>query len=109
MANYPAQLLQIEGTAIVPVSGHDVYRSTSGKPKVRTYYDVTRSNVVIKHYLDQTGVDDLDDFYEANKKKIFTFVYAADGLSHSCYFTNAPVVVPREGGYYDVTITAVVA
>jgi hypothetical protein len=111
MANYPltAILPQIEGTVVLALSGKDVYRSASGKPRVRTYYTAVREDVVIKHYLDETQRGTLESFYTTNQNIAFTFTYAADGDTYSCYFTSAPKFIPRTGGYYDVTVTAVVA
>ena len=111
MANYPLSSVipQIEGTAVLADSGKQMYRSASGKPRVRTYHTAIREDVVIKHYVDQTDKDTLEAFYNTNANISFTFTYAADGDTYTCYFTAAPKFLPRQGGYYDVTMTAVVA
>lgn len=108
MATYPTALIQLKGTALIPRAGKQVRQAASGKYRVRTTFSEVREAFVIRHYLTDSELTTLKNFYTANADIEFDFVYQADDQTYTCLFASAPQAPPAGGGYYDVTIQAVV-
>lgn len=106
MAAYP-NFHQLVGTALIGDGGEEMARSVSGRPRIRTRFSQVWHVANIVHELDQADVETLKTFYEENKMIPFTFVYALDGQTYTLSFAQYPEIVPKGGGYSDVTVIAV--
>jgi hypothetical protein len=109
MATYPTTLIQLTGTTIVGSDGKVIRQTESGSFRIRSYFSAVRKSVVAVHYLTQAQLDTLIAFYVANDTIAFDFVYQADTVTYSCFFTGYPESAPAGGGYYNVATRMIVA
>lgn len=106
MAAYP-NFHQLLGTKLTGDGGQDIARAVSGRPRIRTRYSQVWHGGVIIHELNETDVQTLVDFYNDNAMIPFTFVYARDGVTYTLQFAQYPEIIPKGGGYSDVTVPVV--
>lgn len=106
MAAYP-NFPQLMGTKLPGDDGVQISRATSGRPRLRTRFSQVWHAGVIIHELDQTDVQTLLDFYNDNRMIPFIFTYALDGVDYTLQFSDYPQVIPKGGGYSDVTVSVV--
>jgi len=100
MATYPA-LAQMEGSELIPLFDTKVDRAVSGTPKLRSFYDTTKYQFHLVHWLTPEELVTLLDYYEtaANKTGTNTLTWSATGANYSVYFAGPPRQSWQEGRY----------
>lgn len=104
MALYHSDIMQSIGTEFNEISDTRVFRSISGRPRIRNYASQIWRQGVLVHDVNQTDLDRILSFYASNKSIVFTMLYQADGVTYNCQFAGPPKSVPILGGRYDVTV-----
>lgn len=81
-----------------------VDRASNGTPRIRAFYSATKKQFSVLHpYATSAEKVALDAFYAANRLISFTFVWAGDGATYTCYFAAPPRRVPVAGVYWEIT------
>jgi len=102
MAAYPA-LPQMEGSELQPLFDTRIDRAVSGTPKLRSFYDATKYQFRLVHWLTPAQLVTLLAHYEggspANKTSPNTLTWNATGATYSVYFAGPPRQSWQEGRY----------
>lgn len=96
MANYPT-VTQLIGSVKDTLTGTEVDRAESGKPRFRTFYSQEWDvfNVLHECYIEDR--DAIEDHYREHRFSEFGFVFAGDGVEYLCRYADKPKFVPIEG------------
>ena len=106
---YPTYI-QLVGSRIELDDGTQVDLSESGQVHIRILYSETLRTIILKHELETAATNEILDFYQANKKKVFEVLWQGDipNTSYNCRFLEAPKYVPNDAGEYEVETTMVI-
>lgn len=87
-----------------------VDRASNGTPRIRAIYSATKRQFSVLHPC-ATAAEKaaLDAFYAANRLISFSFVWAGDGVTYTCYFAAPPKRTPVLGVYWEITCEMVQA
>ena len=111
MAAYPTFVCgQSIGSTEDILDDLQVDRASNGTPRIRAIYSATKKQFSIRHaHATSAEKVTLDAFYDTNRLLSFTFVWAGDGATYTCYFAAPPKRVPVEGVRWEITCELVQA
>lgn len=111
MANYPTlsigPSLASEEHALDDLQ---VDRASNGAPRVRALYSAPKKTFQVVHEgASAADKDVMTAFYLANRLSAISFVWAADALTYTCYFSQPPQYKRLPGNRWQITAQMVQA
>lgn len=108
MADFPTSYcISRQGYEIRPLTGREVIRADSGKPRIRDLWGETRYAIQFTLFpLTNEQVSDVRDFYNANKDSEVVWRDPwDDDQPYTALMLDEPVVIGLEGRYARLQVT----
>lgn len=90
MATYP-DFTQLVPSRRVTDPGLELFRSKSGKARIRGNYSRVEKAFQVVHELTPEEYAQFDEFYETNLRQVFDFVWQKTGQTYQCRFAPVPI------------------
>lgn len=110
MATYPSTIKQSVASTFGPLDDIKVDRASNGTPRIRAIFTrQPRVGNIVHEGVTAAQKATLDAFYTTNRLIAFSFVWAGDGVTYSCYFSGPIEARPLPGNYWHLSMHCVEA